>query len=177
MGVGLEGVVGEVGGGLGASDVDAFHIHASVPSSRRIRNHFSLTSRIIREVPLLTLRIILPCGLSRKFSDGTVTCVMRRGGAGVTFGAGEGGGGEGFAGETVSDSDGGFAEGSSFLGCSVVGCAAGVGFVAGFVPEQPNKKNRAEINIRTFGMKPLDKYFMNFPLLFASPLLVFLVQN
>ena len=87
---------------------------------------------------------------------------------GVTFGVGEGGGdggGEGFAGETVSGFDGGFSAGSSFLSCSVVGCSAGVGFVAGFVPEQPNKKKRAEINIRTFRIDLLDKYFINFFLL------------
>jgi len=90
---------------------------------------------------------------------------------GVTFGVGEGGGdggdggGEGFAGVTVSGFDGGFSAGSSFLGCSVVGCSAGVGFVAGFVPEQPNKKERAEINIRTFRIELLEKYFIYFSLL------------
>jgi hypothetical protein len=90
---------------------------------------------------------------------------------GVTFGVGEGGGGgvgEGFAGVTVSGFNRGFSAGSSFLGCSVVGCSAGVGFVAGFVPEQPNKKNRTEINIRTFRMELSDKYFINSLLFFTS---------
>jgi len=79
---------------------------------------------------------------------------------GVTFGVGEGGGGEGFAGATVSGFEGGFTAGSSFLGLSVAGCSVGVGFVAGFVSEQPNKKNRAVINITTFKTEPLNRYFI-----------------
>lgn len=77
----------------------------------------------------------------------------------------------------MSGFDGGFAEGPSLVGCSVVGSAEGAGFAVGFVHEQPNKKNRAEINIRTFGMEPLDKYFMNSPFLFDSPQWVFLVRS
>lgn len=176
MGVGLGGVAGD---GLGASDVANLLTHASLPSSSWTRNQSPLTSRIVNGVPFFTfpMTLCLVPGPSRRFTEVHTTFVTRRGGSGVTFGVGEGGGREGFAGETVSGFDGGFAEGPSLLGCSVVGSAEGAGFAAGFVHEQPNKKNRAEINIRTFGMEPLDKYFMNSPFLFDSPQWVFLVRS
>jgi hypothetical protein len=75
------GVVGleELEGVLEPTEVEAFHIHASLPSSRRTRNHFSISSNIMRVVPLLTFPIIFPWGFSLKFSIETVTCVVRKG--------------------------------------------------------------------------------------------------
>jgi hypothetical protein len=95
--------------------------------------------------------------------------VTRRGGAGITFGGAGDGGGKGLAGDTVTGFAVGFVKGSSFLTSLVAGSTREAGFVAGFIPEQPNKKNRTEISIRIFGMEAFDKYFINCPLLFTSP--------
>jgi hypothetical protein len=85
IGVGLrEGVVVE-GGDLGASEVANLITHASLPFSSRTCSQSPFTSRILREVPFLTLPITLwfiP-GPSRKFTKSHTTCVKRSGGGGV----------------------------------------------------------------------------------------------
>jgi hypothetical protein len=57
---GAVGVVAGAGEALAPSVVDAFHIHDSLPSSRRTRNHFSISSKITRVVPLFTFPTIFP---------------------------------------------------------------------------------------------------------------------
>jgi hypothetical protein len=181
MGAGLvvEGgiFVGEEEGGgevLGVSEVADLLTHASLLSSCRTCNQSPFTSRIAKDVPFFALPMTLYFnpGPSRRFTEDHTTFVIRRGGAGVTFGAGEGGGGEGFVGETVSDSgatfEGGFAGGSSFFGCGVVKGSEIVGFSADFVDEQPNKQTTTEVNNRIFRMEPLDKHCIEFLLLSVS---------
>jgi hypothetical protein len=96
IGFGLGGEVeGGAGAALGTSDVANLLTHASLPSSSRTRNQSPFVSRIVKEVPFFRLPITLYFvpGPSRRFTKAHKTLVTRRGGAGVTFGVGDGVGG------------------------------------------------------------------------------------